>query len=556
MAVVRQIEDISLVAEINRSPQTVVYRGYQESTQRCVLVKVLTPQFSSDPSASQSILKEARLISRIKHPNVVSLYSCGESTAGNYIVTEFIDGLNLAELLARKPLPPELAWFVLMQTAQGLRAAHKQNVLHRDIKPSNIMISNRGEVKLTDFGMASPRNEGDLTEARGTLPYLAPEQILGQPQDCYSDIFSLGATFYEMLAGLPAFQGETVNEFFQSVLNDNPTAYLSRNQAVPDKLVVLCKAMLDKKSQSRIQDCDHLVAHLLRLQKKKLVKTGSNFLELFVNEPESYRSQIDYLNLADERPRQYKRTAYGFAGFAVLLLVIGLYAAFRPDSKTTALDVKKAKNTLQAGDSLMPPPIRGAPAKAMPAPEESSPTPRLTATARPFIQEEVQTPDTTTVTQSVLLSGAATEPSGPGFLDITCIPWSYVYIDDDSIGMTPLQRLVNLAPGRHRITFKNPNFPAQQTDVAIAEGETQALQFSFWATVGRLKLDINPWAEVYIDNQYKDTIPPQDEPIVLSPGSHLLTLKHPTLGEWQTTIELVPAKTLELQFNLRSLIPQ
>lgn len=558
MAVVRKIADISLVAEINRSPQTTVYRGFQESKDRWVLVKVLSTQYSSDHTASQAILKEARLVSRIKHPNVVSLYSFGESDMGNYIVTEFIDGLDLAELVARSPIPAELACFILFQTAQGLQAAHKQNILHRDIKPSNIMISNRGEVKLTDFGMASPRHDEDLSEACGTLPYFAPEQILGQPQDHFSDIFSLGATFYEILAGLPAFQGKTVNDFFQSILNDDPTGYLSNHRGIPEKLVDLCKAMLEKKCDSRLQNCDQLTRQLAQLQDKKLLKSGAGFLEQFVQDPESYQSQEDYLNLTTAPPRQRNKTAYRVAGFAIILISVVLYSAFSlKQNEPIVPEAKTADSGLAATDSLAPPPVTGGtPEQQAPVPAPAVVLAKSIDSALPVVREDAIRPDSTKPVAPVSVPTVKPLRIGPGFLDITCIPWSYVYVDDDSIGMTPLQTHIELTPGSHRVTFKNPNFPLQQIQIEIEEGKTEVLQFSFWATVGRLKLKINPWAEVYIDKQYKDTIPPQEEPIVLSPGSHLLTLKHPSIGEWETTIDVLPAKTLELQFNLRSLIPQ
>jgi len=141
-----------------------------------------------------------------------------------------------------------------------------------------------------------------------------------------------------------------------------------------------------------------------------------------------------------------------------------------------------------------------------------------------------------------------------GFLKLKCTPWAYVFIDADSVGMTPLRDSLELGVGQHHVVFKNPDFPEHETTVEIENDAVLSYQFSMWALVGKLNLEISPWAEVFIDGKYRDTIPPQERPLIILPGDHTLALKHPDLGDFETTFEISVEENLNLRFNLRSLL--
>jgi len=148
MAALKQIGDIRIFAEIHRGATTTVYKGLQTSRDRVVLLKVLRPEFSQNEKLFKRFQDEAKIVARIQHLNVVAIYEHGRSEEWSYFATEFIEGLNLHELIEQNKIPPDLAWFILFETAKGLRAAHRKNILHKDIKPANILISHAGVVKL------------------------------------------------------------------------------------------------------------------------------------------------------------------------------------------------------------------------------------------------------------------------------------------------------------------------------------------------------------------------------------------------------------------------
>src|SRR5690554_5446395 len=173
MGITGLVEDIQPFAELFEGATTLVYKAYQRSEDRFVLLKTLRLEYRFDEDLSRRFEEEARIASSIEHPNVVRMLAYGQGSRGAYLVAEYVDGLNLADIIAAGKTPPELSAYVLRETGLGLQAAHDMGILHRDIKPSNILVSFDGQVKLTDFGMASLIESGQSDTVRGTLAYLA-----------------------------------------------------------------------------------------------------------------------------------------------------------------------------------------------------------------------------------------------------------------------------------------------------------------------------------------------------------------------------------------------
>ncbi|WP_243664868.1 serine/threonine-protein kinase, partial [Rhodothermus marinus] len=178
-----RIGDLQPFAELASGPTATVYKAYQASLDRFVLLKILRPELAEDEAFVQRFEEEARLAARVQHPNVVAVYAFGREGPHVYFATEFVEGVSLRELLAHGPLPPALALYITAEVARGLKAAHEKGVLHRDLKPANILISLEGQVKLTDFGMASLLTQGGNDEVRGTPGYLRPSRCWARRPD-------------------------------------------------------------------------------------------------------------------------------------------------------------------------------------------------------------------------------------------------------------------------------------------------------------------------------------------------------------------------------------
>lgn len=218
-----------IVSSIGAGGMGQVYLARDVELGRRVALKVLPAQFTLDEERILRFRREARAASALNHPNIVTVYDVGESGQTWFIVTEFIEGETLRSRLEHGRLQSDIALDIALQCARALATAHDAGIVHRDVKPENILVRSDGVVKIVDFGLAGTSEEsleiGNDTYTRkvmGTPRYMSPEQARGERLDARSDIFSLGAVLYEMIAGRPAFPGATAAEIFASVLSAEP----------------------------------------------------------------------------------------------------------------------------------------------------------------------------------------------------------------------------------------------------------------------------------------------------------------------------------------------
>lgn len=214
-----------------------VYLALDEELNRRVALKILPAQFASDEERIARFRREARAASALNHPNIVTVFDVGRTGDTWYIATEFIEGVTLRTRLEQGTMSTDEALNVAVQCAAALEAAHKASILHRDVKPENLLLRPDGLVKIVDFGLArslkdrkeAAENDATRTGAVfGTPRYMSPEQARAQHLDTRTDIFSLGAVTYEMIAGRPAFAGTTAAEIFANLLDAEPKALTSR----------------------------------------------------------------------------------------------------------------------------------------------------------------------------------------------------------------------------------------------------------------------------------------------------------------------------------------
>ncbi len=200
--------DYELAALIGRGGMGAVYRARQNRLDRDVAIKVLARELASDPEFGERFLREARALAALNHPQILTVHDYGETDGWYFLITEFVDGVNLRQLMELGELSPAEALRLTPQICEALQYAHENGVVHRDIKPENILIDSRGHVRIADFGLAKVARDGDpigltrTTEVFGTPHYMAPEQWRGSSGvDHRADIFSLGVVIYEMLTG-------------------------------------------------------------------------------------------------------------------------------------------------------------------------------------------------------------------------------------------------------------------------------------------------------------------------------------------------------------------
>jgi len=245
-----------------------VYRARDLRLGRIVAIKVLPPEAATSPQARSRFEREAQTIAQLSHPNICVLHDVGTAEQCQYLVMELLHGETLGQRLTRGPLAFEELRRLGLDVADALQSAHQHGIIHRDIKPSNIMITERGDVKVLDFGIARvedpPITENEATDIDhgrrpltgagvfiGTVGYVSPEQALGGPVTAATDIFSLAVLLYEAATGQRPFAGNRHVDWMQSMMTQNPLAPSTHAPDLPEAFDALIRRMLEKRPEQR-----------------------------------------------------------------------------------------------------------------------------------------------------------------------------------------------------------------------------------------------------------------------------------------------------------------
>jgi len=261
---------------IARGGMAEVYRAHDRLLDRPVALKVLFPELSVDRSFVERFRREAQAAANLSHPNIVPVFDWGEDSGTYFIVMEFIDGRPLSAILkSAGPLTADRTADIGAHVAAALGYAHKHGVIHRDVKPGNVLITDEGQVKVTDFGIARAINtEESLTQTgavMGTATYFSPEQAEGIGVDARSDIYSLGVVLFEMVTGRPPFLGDTPVAVASKHVRDHAPAPRSINPSIPPTFEAIILKAMAKDPAYRYSTAEELRADLLRFNEGRTV---------------------------------------------------------------------------------------------------------------------------------------------------------------------------------------------------------------------------------------------------------------------------------------------
>lgn len=504
----------TIIEKISEGPTAVVYKARQDALERIVLLKKLQPHLVQDKDAAARFMREAKACALLKSENIVQVYDVIEFENSPSIVMEFVDGTPLDELLkTRGPFDEDFLRQTAKEVLTALENAHSNGVIHRDIKPANIILSNRNIIKVTDFGIAAVASAPSLTtegNLMGTPAYMSPEQARGESVDGRTDFFSLGVTLIELATGEKIFGGNSYAECLSKILNFNGELPENLSRHLSDNFKMFLSKLIAPNKE-------HRYATSIEALQKIAGTNGS-------------------ISHSDEKPtHSYRKTAILTSLTVIVMTAITIFFSNHrkePDSigqTNLPTTTSTQKQTTDATE------LRGQKNDSQKNNAEPSATPEH------FPQQLIvrESPVTNTATPSVTTDS--------GYLAITCVPWGKVFIDNQYIETTPIAGTVKVTSGTHLVTFVNPDFVPLMKTITIKKNMQTSVDANFLEKAGYLFITADPWADIYIDDQHRDTTP-LSHPLLASAGKRKIRLHNPAFKDYETTITIVAHDTVRFNY--------
>lgn len=501
------ISHYKIIKKLGAGGMGEVYLAEDTTLPRKVALKFLAQSYAEIPEFKARFKREAEAAAAIRHPNIIVIHEIGEVANRPYFVMEYIEGESLGELIARKELPIHEVIDMLIQVCDGLRKAHQQGVIHRDIKPSNIMLDQDGLVKIVDFGLAKLQDASNITAegARmGTIPYMPPEQDLGQELDQRSDIFSLGVVLYELIARQYPFRGDTPQAISYARLSLEPEPLARYKRGVSEGLQRIVDKALDKDRDTRYQNVESILADL---RKERKLSASLPLSTIAIPSATTLKTKI-------QRPRKWVPTVATFSILLFAALAAYLYFYFgqeRPVNKPVPpKDMAIAISSNPAGATV----FRNT--------DSIGVTPlRISALDGDTIQLRIRKPtyfaiDTMIVVgrgQDSMFSFVLTKqpesptPSVPapisrvGALRITSSPaGAMISLVGRGAGLTP-KIIRDLDEGTYQIVLRKKGYQDYSASVRVISGQMLPFDFKLTALAGTLQVIVKPSGAIFIDGR-------------------------------------------------------
>jgi len=319
-----------IIEELGRGGMGVVYKAEDTKLKRTVALKFLPPELTHITEVKERFLREAQSAAALDHPNICTVYEFDETEEKTFISMAYIEGQSLKKKIDAGPLELDEAISIAAQVAEGMQEAHKKGVIHRDIKSANIMVTEKSQAKIMDFGLARISGTTLLTKegsTMGTIAYMSPEQARGQEVDHRTDIWSLGVVLYEMFSGQLPFKGEHDQSVVYSILNEKPKPITDLRSEIPMPIGQVVSKALEKNPDERYQQIDDLLDDL------KSISAGIVPEEIKVR-----------LRKAKRLKRKRAILYAGAAGFLIIMVVLGLILLKRPPETIDSIAVLPLEN--------------------------------------------------------------------------------------------------------------------------------------------------------------------------------------------------------------------
>ena len=522
-----RFEKYILLDYLKKDAYSSVYLAEDPRLGRKVVLKTLDLDNLPNPAVRQRFEREAKILTRLDHPNIIRMLDFGTYENHLYISFEYFPGDNLRQWLKRDAYGETEKLALSRQLLAGLGFAHRHQVVHRDIKPENILVDERLRLKIADFGLAFRENEEQVTHKSsivGTPGYMAPEQIRGETLNARSDLFSAGIVIFELFSGRNPFIGKDISATIHHILQlDGPQ--LAAQAGLPEAVVSLLQEALQRDRQKRAANAEAL----------------SGLLPPVTGPPQTNGRRLP----ASRR--------WLLPALLLLALLSGsLWIAFPPTQELLRAGNSPTTQRLPGADIPVGDSLNGAAAGIGPLPDSSVlMSPLLAASPAKEPRQPAGTDGPGPSAEKTIAQNVAALDAAPGWLMVHCLPWAEIYIGERKIDTTPLDSALRLPPGSHQLRLRHPGYPEYAEMLEVRPGARLEVRVDLDTLFGFLDCQVYPWGNVFIDGAPRGQTP-LGAPLMLAPGEYALTIRNPNFPEYNETITVTRQETLAVRLNFEN----
>lgn len=481
--------------------------------QKKILLKVLDTQIVPDTTILERFKREAKLLARLEHKNVITVLDFGMYEQFFYISVEYFKSKNLRAVIRQNNLSAEQKLFLMQQLMEGMAYIHEHAVVHRDLKPENILVADDLTLKIGDFGLAVGLQDDYVTAKDsivGTPCYMSPEQVRGESLTEKSDLFSLGVVLCELFTGTNPFLGKDINATFNAIVGFHEDAQFPDLTGVPAEAVFLIRNLLHQVPAARSLSIAESKSKHNAPQKKAMLLRGGRIRKTYI---------VPLILVC------------------LLFVIGGVFALMKNANRGSMLS---GNGIIQTG---------GRAGMATTKEENNSGGASdsknvVSEQSNKVTEQEKNEPAVSTLQPQSAISPA----QGSGKLFIECTPWAYVYIDSVQVETTPLKNDLVLPAGPHLLRLQHPAFPQYVSRIQVQPGQTSSIRINLDTLFGFLDCKVNPWGQIFVDGKMIGETPFQ-VPIKIIPGEHSVVVRNTNYPQAEYRVKIEQNKVFTLKYS-------
>ncbi len=485
--------------------------------QKKIILKVLDTHEIPDKSILERFKREAKLLARLEHPNLIKVLDFGTQDKFFYISFEYFRSKNLRAVIRQNGLSVEQKSSLMKQLLLGVNYIHENSVIHRDLKPENILVSDSLELKIGDFGLAIGTKDEYVTAKDsivGTPCYMSPEQVRGEALTEKSDLFSLGIVLYELFAGVNPFLGKDINSTFNEIVAFKEEQGFTLPPVVPSAAERAIRSLLRTNPAHRQCIVSDIPAGVQGSENPSAVSSILN--------------------------ERYRRIVLRFVALLMIMSIAGYFFFLKPGQNSKSDAAFSNNRTTEQKD------VSGNKQEKMStAPDEKAvvsvkqQSKELPGSAAPIDNKETNPVNNSSLSVRY------------GKLAVECRPWAYVFIDSALVETTPLKNNLTIPVGTHVLRLTHPNYPVFLKRILVQESQALSLKVNLDTLFGSLDCKVNPWGEIYVDGKLMGETP-LPSALKLIPGEHQVVLRNSAFPEAQYQVKIEQNKIYTLKHVFRT----